>query len=314
MTAFNAERLVAGLAVGIQVETEDDVVMLGKAFIEQLIRYRKEEESLRTNHQLSLQKTAEWLSAQTASSLQVAAAQYDNPRARTAGELTDEPCTSWSADVLDRKEGSTTLNLCGWCSFAIGGARGGRCSTPLCGLLPSSTEAGRPLYKTFSTPCVFTNGGGKEVVGRSQRYISEQLRQVAGAKDEARQAMALLSSLLEKAEDKPLVAALRPADWFSIGDDVRYFTGDAKEPFVCAKVLYRYEGSVFVACTNGVGMQMRPRCFDVKDASLLKEGEYAFLHAHSVFCRWWYSTAIQQSSELLNTTPDSGVLARAVMA
>ena len=261
MTAFNAERLVAGLAVGIQVQTEDDVVMLGKAFIEQLIRYWKEEESLRTNHQLSLQKTAEWLSVQTASSLQVAAAQYDNPRARTAGELTDEPCTSWSADVLDRKEGSTTLNLCGWCSFAIGGARGGRCSTPLCGLLPSSTEAGQPLYKTFSTPCVFTNGGGKEVVGRSQRYISEQLRQVAGA-----------------------------------------------------KVLYRYEGSVFVACTNGVGMQTRPRCFDVKDVSLLKEREYAFLHAHPVFCRWWYSTAIQQSSELLNTTPDSGVLARAVMA
>ena len=58
MTAFNAERLVAGLAVGIQVETEDDVVMLGKAFIEQLIRYWKEEGSLRTNHQLSLQKTA----------------------------------------------------------------------------------------------------------------------------------------------------------------------------------------------------------------------------------------------------------------
>ena len=50
MTAFSVERLVAGLAVGIQVQTEDDVVMLGKAFIEQLIRYWKEEESLRTNH------------------------------------------------------------------------------------------------------------------------------------------------------------------------------------------------------------------------------------------------------------------------
>ena len=170
------------------------------------------------------------------------------------------------------------------------------------------------MYKTFSTPCVFTNGGGKEVVGRSQRYIGEQLRQVANARDEAQRAVTLLSSLLEKAENRPLVASLRPADWFSIGDDVRYFTGDAKEPFVCAKVLYRYEGSVFVACTNGAGMQTRPRCFDVKDVSLLKEREYAFLHAHSVFCRWWYSTAIQQSSELLNTAPDSGVLARAVMA
>lgn len=242
------------------VKTWDEIHVLGQNNVQDLIANARGQEKAATHQIDQLQNrkglliaALKWLALnpeKTAGDYFAELAQnYDNPQfapdqiGKRPGAWGDqlEPLT---ADSESRKGGSTTFNLCGWCSKAGGGScRYNYHISTTCELLetfeyPISgeeiqnyTKFGSPLYVSrelqFNTPCLMQKLNKEQCQG-----ILNGIHFNIGVYIAQRESVrAVINKLLEQRRltqgvIKPWISGNRPAEYMNVGDPMVVYIGE----------------------------------------------------------------------------------------
>lgn len=198
-----------------------------------------------------LRKRYELLEGKTVADLRKMAEQYDCPEYATVknyyagcgGQRLLDPEDSES---FEREAGSTTLNICGWCEYALGEASpywdrkvgGQRVFRPSCGFLDMEWM---PCYeRDFNFPCVLTHGDETKL-----ERIREKLRKKYQVYEECygavQRRIECLESLIERAEVKPVFRNCRRAKDFALGARVYFLHAKSDNEF-CQDLRYPFKG------------------------------------------------------------------------
>lgn len=213
----------------LTAETVEDIVFLGKVTIREMIRSWRNHAEMLSGRIKKTDEEFEFLRGKKARNIRVFAVTYENPQFTPdqIGVRRD----SWSRDLepldeasKERKRGSTTFNICGWCKFAGGGT--GRYDyfiTTYCGLV-SDADGWHDTERRFNTPCFLREADDLVFVQLRLRLAKTRNRLIR----EKRETDAKIKFLLRReklAAQKPALPSHRPYNWFNTDDPVVCYIG-----------------------------------------------------------------------------------------
>lgn len=195
----------------------EQVAMLGKGNIEELIKIARSKERGLTQSIAQLMEQKELFHGKSGDDFKKLAKNYESPTDMQISVRSD----SWAGDPeptdqksIERKAGTTTFNICGWCEHAGGGTcRYQYHITTSCGLLQNSGET------RFDTPCILHDM-------TRQSFRAEAIRKQAEVeilkeeRESVRTVIRHLQTLKASTQEKPYLMSLRPYDFFNVGDEV----------------------------------------------------------------------------------------------
>jgi len=129
---------------------------------------------------------------------------------------------------LVRKAGSTTFNICGWCTHNSGGTYRYDCAlVTRCGLLPDKYDEDydglcvpNTEDSTAITTCHLHTLSLVQCTDIAKWYKSKA-EGAFNAREDTRVAIKHVQQLIADAiVDKPYLINLRPSDWFNVGDEI----------------------------------------------------------------------------------------------
>ncbi len=180
------------------------------------------------------------LEGKTAADLLTVAQQYDNPQyASQPSRYTHENTEPADPEALERAAGSTTLNICGWCKFALVSgfpyikyklADGSeRAYDPSCGVF--SDEWTVKHRCDYNTPCYLTHPRPDQPdLAEIHAAVCERHEQYVSCCQKVQQQIDYLDALITLAESKPLFPTYRTVDYYPIGTPVYFLYDDLNAP------------------------------------------------------------------------------------
>ena len=268
--SLSARRLVsvAQLNKAEEIASDDDIASLGVDFVDLLLARWALVRKVQARRAGSINELRLWMAMMTPESLRQEADSYVTPSRNAVPMLI---------------EGMTTLNVCGWCLYADGGARSESLSVPVCRLLPRCNDESShsESQRGFLHQCDFLadDTESARIIQTSQEYLASQLLSVRRAYKEAGWAINHLSEIRQRATCCPLASSLRSVTWFKSGEAVKYLLRDGEGVrFIDATVSYVTGGSVLLDSLH--------YC-DVVSPFLLKIQEWHSLRDQPEFRRLW---------------------------
>lgn len=304
---------------GIEVETEQDLIFLGKLNLEVLKQHWRGVERAEKARMRKTQELIDLLSDKTPMDFQEMAKGYEEPGFTEIAVPKDGwgVPTPMDAKSINRKHGATTFNVCGWCKYNAGGPCMHNCCLETdCQLVPSTllTEEEQGKYqKRFDSPCILKADGDmliRSMLIRIARYYHiGTMERIKLVKTDAASRARYLTRIAKEAEEKPLLPLYRPHEWFKAGDEVRWFasTGDLKllpgkgGKFYAGKVVdgYRYQSgavSVFTdekICDSDWLQGQGVWCGTLRP-EVMHLWEYEYLRTHADFLGVWLNSLFGQ--------------------
>ncbi len=222
---FDWQELVPTGWRGVNLDSEETLIGLGKANLAAMKRYWRQRERETTRNLELAQQYADTFAGQTTESLQQRAAQYEHPEFSSVGfvsEAAPEPL-----DIASRTRGAnaTTLNFCGWCRYAHSTLN--RCHyaiTSYCNvMLPWQRKAYgcdgslrsqlRLPENLFDTPCQLLCCAQ----GQLDLYIKalqEEVNELQAQRTKVAGYIERIIAAEKMADHKPCFASERPDGWF----------------------------------------------------------------------------------------------------
>lgn len=305
---INPQALIPEYWNGIYVPTEEDLIFIGSKNIEYLKQYWRSEERSLSKRVKEAQADIDLLAGKTPEDIKAMAAQYENPDFPSIGVLEDSWCDDpepLDAASINRKSGTTTFNVCGWCEHCGGGTcRHSYHITTYCPLIPRQLGNGETwggnLKFRFNTPCALANGT-QELLDTCVEYLKARKAKLVAQKQQAASYACYLTRIMSKAEEKPYFASHRPYDWFNIDDRVMFFTSDfdgvlpeKAKTFVPGKVIngYRHHDGCVSACADepyhtGDYCEGCGAGFGMSRPEILHDWEFEYLRSHPDYLKVW---------------------------
>lgn len=305
---INPQELIPDYWHGIYVPTETDLIFTGSKNIEYLKQYWRSEERSLSKQVKEAQADIDLLAGKTPDDVKAMAAEYENPDFPSIGVLKD----SWNGEPepldaasINRKSGTTTFNVCGWCKHCGGGTcRHSYHITTYCPLIPrqlgnGETWGGNDKFR-FNTPCALANGT-QELLDTCVEHLKARKANLVARKQRAAAFASYLAELMNKAEEKPYFASHRPHDWFNLNDDVMFFVSDfdgtlsdKKKTFISGKVIngYRHHDGCVSVCSDepyhtGEYCDGCGGGFGTSRPEVLHDWEFEYLKSHPDYLKVW---------------------------
>ena len=173
------------------------------------------------------------------------------------------------AASTNREPGTTTFNICGWCSH-VG------CDTCRYGYHISSScrlAYGDPqldVRRRFDTKCWLLSASSDDIA-RVVANFDVEYRALCLERRIRQSRIRQLKRLLAKSEDKPAAPHERPHDWFNLDDRVVCYVGDWTKDRVCGP-----DGKLAVFAPAAVidGYRHHDGCVSVRYDDRVHSGEY----------------------------------------
>lgn len=274
-----------------------------------------------------LQERAKLLEGKTVDDLRRLATEYDCPDYPTMmssylylGDFLDTE----DPDAEQRQPGTTTLNICGWCKYALGEgyplhARitgGKRWFRPSCGFFAAQWEG--EYAHNFNQLCLLTHCDdvGLNQIRAGFQRVYEYYRNLC---DGVEKRVQLLYEMIEKAESKPVFPACRASGHYVEGDTIYFFKhkdsperSDSPYPFNHCHIKSEYEvvRGAIEECINynnlTPSVSFRPfggsddevRFLDCTDERLISFEELAYLAHHPEYAQIWLSSTNESQGVL----------------
>jgi hypothetical protein len=204
---------------GKTAESIDRVVWIGSHNIRAAIRFSRshveaiEAQTKRAREQYLLFRHL------TPESLKAIAKEYSNPKPDMTPSATlsnGQRVPAPDPEMLLLPAGSTTFNLCGWCSYARGERRPDLGAVFLNSQCEIRVNAGfeEPVLRFFYTPCLLVTHFPGELFGRISDQLASAPDRLGKLKGAAEERVRLLLALEKLAIPKPVFPIARPADWY----------------------------------------------------------------------------------------------------
>jgi len=286
----------------LTLSSMEDVVFLGKVNISQMIKsWRWKADSARGSAEKA-QELAEFLKGKTAKDFQELAQDYENPVFPSVGI----PKDSWvkeheptDPDSISRRDGTTTFNVCGWCTHKSGGT----CRYSF--MISGSCEFERYLHsdydrKKFNTPC-FLPTVEPEYLEKIIETMNRHSEDMKSDYEAILVKIEILERALGEADEKPALPDRRPHDWFDIGDPVVCYIGAwegnkklVKHDIAVAAVIdgYRHHDGCVSVCYDekihdGDYLDGRGGGYGMSRPEVMHQWEFEYLREHPDFARLW---------------------------
>lgn len=228
-TAFLPTDLIIGKMTSAAV-TIDQLVFLGRDNLNYLKQQWQRVFASATPLLEQLRERADLLEGKSVQDLKQIASQYDYPNYPTkmssyhSGQFLDTE----APESLKRKAGSTTLNICGWCKYALNEnypiikctTGGNRVFRPSCGFFSEKWQGKHEEH--FNHPCTLTHRGEAELerIRGIFKTVYERYQSEYAA---VQSRIELLDSLIAEAEPKPILPTCRTLEHYAQGTTVYCF-------------------------------------------------------------------------------------------
>jgi hypothetical protein len=292
------------------INSDEDLIFLGKVTIQEFIRHWRKEEARFFSDIEYTQEIINLLKGKTGEDFAKLAEEFENPNL-SIGKI---PVSR--RDILGpvdkksqkRKSGSTTFNICGWCKYARSGGNWHDCFIdPNCDIfdlafLPVNRPKLSDEFKIkrqqhrFDTPC-FLPKISKDDVDQFQRAIECKKSELIEKKKEVVSKIEKLLIFEEEAEEKPAFPNIRPLDWFNIGDKVVCFIGGWEDKtlpdtWLLAEVVNghrHHDGGVSVVYDKKYHITIKGKSvnYGSERPEIMLLWEFEYLKQHPEFAEIW---------------------------
>lgn len=299
------QEVIPATWVGVQVQSEKDLIFLGKDNLEAIKQEWRREERRYSAAIKSLQTDLDTFKGRTIEDIRDLAKDYEQPDFPRISVRENEEAEPLDADSLNRKRGTTTLNCCGWCNYCTGGETrpGFDCRiTTHCRLLFVNAEK----RLKFNTPCLVTHGT-QELIDEIIQNIEWFLDEAVAEKRKVEQRIRLVMDATKKADIKPCLPQKRPSNYIKAGDKVKIFLGSHDQNILPSKANRFNDGTVvgngdFLAMDDLVhtgklldGYGVSSRRFE---PDLLHVWEYEYFRHHRFYLEMWLKWAKENGAQL----------------
>jgi len=287
----------------LSLKSWKELQYLGRQNIEVLIDYKKDDiKSLKENIKV-LESYAAILKGKSREDIKRLAKRYDDPKIpretlvviRGSFSKGLEPTR---VEDINRKDGSTTYNNCGWCKYHTGGsARYEYMISTNCDFLE---KAGKKSEErgVASIGCLLTKITGEEISELVDAYQTKKT-ELQKQMDRTEIVVNKMMEIAQKAEDKPYLLDLRPYNHFNIGDRIIIFISKKqkylKSGFIEGTVIggYRHHdgGVSFIADEqfhNEDYMTGKGGSSGTASTNIMLKKEFDYLRADKQFAEVWF--------------------------
>lgn len=222
---FDWQELVPTGWRGVNLDSEDALISLGKANLAAMKRYWRQRERETTRNLELAQQYADTFAGQTTESLQQRAAQYEYPEFPSVGFATMSLPEPLDVASRTRETNATTMNFCGWCKYALRIQESHRCALQsYCRvMLPWQRKAygcdgslrseWRLPRNLFDTPCQLL------CCAQSQldlyiKALQEEVNELQAQRTKVAGYIERIIAAEKMADHKPCFASERPDGWF----------------------------------------------------------------------------------------------------
>ncbi len=127
----------------------------------------------------------------------------------------DEP--EWTAENINREDGSTTFETCGWCEHTGGGLGRYNCMiTSTCTLLKGYGKPSKETENKWNTLCHLRKLGRADIRNLIE-YQKLDIRQFKGRIEQAEENIISLQKLQSQLKDRPPLPNARSAEYHALG-------------------------------------------------------------------------------------------------
>lgn len=304
---FDWQEMVPERWSGVNLNSEADLIGLGKANLAAMKRYWRQQERELVRRREQLQQFLDELDGQTVEDLQRLAHNYECPAFPSVGFLSG--ATPEPLDVASRmrEQNATTLNVCGWCKYAQNAlVRYRYAVTSQCGIMlpwqhkaygydgTTRSQLRMPINE-FDTPCQLTCCAQEQL----ELYLEALQQEVTALTTKKAQIVDFIERITaaeKRAEKKPCFPSERPEGWFRDGDKVVCLPHDYStipatpiDHFVPGHITYAAKRwTVSVQSEAGVqlnfgGTRIENLCninLDYLNPAVMLQWEYDYLCAH----------------------------------
>ncbi|MBR3352977.1 hypothetical protein IKG49_00015 [Candidatus Saccharibacteria bacterium] len=286
---------------GIYVASEEDLVALGSDNLRYLKGYWRREERRLKEFIRSIQSRLDVV-AGSIDGIRKIAEKYDKPIFTEMGSfgLRKSEIEPLDTESKCRRYDATTFNFCGWCKYAEGDTgHFGYWINPRCLLLPEEygNGSGKGEYECthffFNTDCVIS-GGTQDILDVSYSYLASELEKAKCEKAKVGGKIRIITSLAEKAENKPPFSFCRPERFFKPGERIVHCNPDSNGlKIVTGTVMDGHgfgEGLVPIHEDTSQGESITSWVSSVRP-EILHEWEWDYLFTHMKYLRLFLRAA-----------------------